>query len=232
MLLVQLLSLLVSDPIQFIFVVLLLIVPLMLSVTFHEWAHGIVAYNLGDPTPKLSGRLTLNPFAHIDPVGTLMLLLVGIGWAKPVPVNTLNIPEKYKLMLVAIAGPLSNFLLAILFSILLVIVHIFAKDNPNSFFVMLEMPLNIIIKINLILAVFNLIPIPPLDGSRVIYWLLPDGLSQKYNFLEPYGIFIVFILLFTVGFKFIVNIAEYIQTKLILFIAHIVYNYLQLVSQI
>ena len=215
MLLVQLIHLLLTNPLQFIAVILMLIVPLLLSITFHEWSHGYVAYKFGDPTPKMHGRLTLNPFAHLDPLGTLMLFLVGIGWAKPVPIDILNIPDKTKQMLVALAGPMSNILLAIIFSIILAIITISNESTFNSAFPMLSMTINLIIRINLILALFNLIPIPPLDGSRVIAWLLPEPFALKYYYLEPYGIAVLFIILFSGGFQFLIKAVDLLQSKLI-----------------
>src|SRR3989339_2101986 len=114
MLLYYLIQLLIKNPIAFFIALLVLIFPLLISITVHEWAHGMAAYKFGDPTPKNQGRLTLNPFAHLDLVGTLMLFIIGIGWAKPVEINPGNIEQpnkKFKLMMVAFAGPLSNFIL-------------------------------------------------------------------------------------------------------------------------
>lgn len=225
MLLFQLLNLLIKDPLQFIAVITMLIVPLLISITFHEWAHGFVAYKFGDPTPKLYGRLTLNPLAHLDPVGTLMLFLVGIGWAKPVPINILNIPDKTKQMLVALAGPASNLLLAVIFSVILVSLTMFYKGADNGIFSMLSMTINLVIRINLILAIFNLIPIPPLDGSRVFAWVLPEVMANKYFSLEPYGIPLLFLMLFTVGFKFIIVTADLLQLKMLEIIKLFITNY-------
>ena len=109
MLLYQLIKLLFQNPLIFLIFFIVLTIPLLISITIHEWAHGFVAYKFGDPTPKEQGRLSLNPFRHLDPIGTLMLFVVGIGWAKPVEINPNNIRDRHKLMLVAFAGPLSNF---------------------------------------------------------------------------------------------------------------------------
>lgn len=214
MLLYQLLNLLVKDPLQFFAVIIMLIVPLLISITLHEWSHGYVAYKFGDPTPKMHGRLTLNPLAHLDPLGTLMLFLVGIGWAKPVPINILNIPNRTQQMLVALAGPLSNLLLAVIFSIISVCLTVFYKEDTSGLFTMLSMTIDLVIRINLILAIFNMIPIPPLDGSRVFAWILPESAVNKYYFLEPYGIALLFIILFSGGFQFILGIADFVQLKI------------------
>lgn len=171
-----------------------------LAITAHEFAHGFCAYKLGDPTAKYAGRLTLNPLAHIDPFGTillpLMLMLSGapvIGWAKPVPINFWGLKNpKRDMALVGLAGPLANFLCAFL-----------AASILKKFFLHNEYaiaPLISFIQINLALAVFNLIPIPPLDGSRLLLIFIPWGAMRLYNTLERYGFVILFIL---VWFRFI-----------------------------
>lgn len=212
MLLIYLLNLLIHNPIQFFVTIAILIVPLFLSVSVHEWAHGYVAYKFGDMTPKMQGRLTLNPFAHLDPIGTLMLFIIGIGWAKPVMVNPLYFPSKTKQMLVALAGPASNFLLAVIFGVMLVALQL---SGYNEIFKIVEASLHLIIRINLILGIFNLIPIPPLDGSKVLAWILPDFIKEKYLSLEPYGFVLVLFILFTVGFSFLMKIANVFQEKLL-----------------
>lgn len=207
-------QLLLNDPVQFLLMVLILVVPLLISITFHEWAHGFVAYKFGDPTPKMAGRLTLNPFAHLDLVGTLMLFLVGIGWAKPVPINPLNIPSKTHQMLVAVAGPLSNVLLAVIFSFVSVFLTTCCKAQITGVYSILPVTVDLIVRINLILALFNMIPIPPLDGSRVVAWVLPEDLAYKYYYFEPYGIALIFVILFSGGFNFILNAVTFLQSKL------------------
>ncbi len=214
MLLAQLLNLLINDPVQFLVAIMMLIVPLLISITFHEWSHGYVAYKFGDPTPKLFGRLTLNPFAHLDPLGTLMLFIIGIGWAKPVPINTLNIESRTKQMLVALAGPLSNLLLAIVFTLVSVCISLFYKGPVTDIIALMHITVTVVIKINLILAIFNMLPIPPFDGSRVLAWMMPDRLAEKYLSLEPYGIAIAFLILFTFGFKFVLYAADFVQSKM------------------
>jgi Zn-dependent protease len=181
------------------------VLPVLLAITLHEVAHGWVARYLGDSTAAKLGRLSLNPIKHIDPIGTvlvpaIMILLPGnflFGWAKPVPVdvNKLGSP-KIDMAIVAVAGPLSNLVMAILWA-LLIKLNISDNVNPNS----LEHTLVLMglagIIINLILMVLNLIPLPPLDGGRVVAGLLPDKLSVKYARIERYGLFIIVGLLFT-----------------------------------
>lgn len=182
-----LLSLLMNNPVTF----LLLAVPLLYSVILHEIAHGLVASWFGDNTAKYSGRLTLNPMAHLDPVGTLMLFFVGFGWAKPVPVNYNNLNNsRLGIMAVALAGCITNILLATV-AIFLMQLQVF---NTNPAFATI---LPIVIKINIILAAFNLIPIPPLDGSKVLMGFLPEEAQSNLARIEPYGFFIIIILLYT-----------------------------------
>jgi len=178
--------------------IIILILILFISITFHEYAHGWVAHKLGDPTPKQSGRLTLNPIAHIDPFGTIalpILLLIAsggafaIGYAKPMPINPYHFKNPKKdLKLVGAAGPSANIILAILLTL------IYKIGIP-----MFAQALILGVAINLMLAIFNLVPIPPLDGSRIVASLLPTQLAYKYLKIEPYGFLIIF-LLFVLGF--------------------------------
>ena len=174
----------------------LLVVPVLFSITFHEVSHGYAAFRLGDPTARNAGRLTLNPISHIDPVGLLVLVVTRmIGWAKPVPVD----PRYFKnprqdMMWVSLAGPASNLLLAVVFA---VISRVVPPIAPSSFLYPLAIMLQFMIVINVGLAVFNLIPIPPLDGSHILQGLLPPEMARSYSKIEPYGFIILLVLVFT-----------------------------------
>lgn len=177
---------------------LILFLPLLVfSVIIHEVAHGFVALSQGDDTALVSGRLTLNPVPHLDPLGSVIFPAICVlmkmpvfGWAKPVPVNPLRFNHyRSGTILVSLAGPLSNFLLSVMFVVMLYFsVTQFALMEKFSF---LPKFLNQAIILNLVLAVFNLFPIPPLDGSRVVSVLLPSEIAMRYDALEPYGFFIV-----------------------------------------
>lgn len=202
---------LIKTPILLLAFVFLTIVPLLFSIVLHELAHGFVAYKFGDITPKAMGRLTFNPIAHLDPLGTLLLFVIGLGWAKPVIVNLENIPNSTKQMLVALAGPLSNFLLALIFAGAISILENDFLFPPNHFVIIF---FHMVVKINIGLGLFNLIPIPPMDGSRVVSWLLPNKLKEGYNKLEPYGMFILMFLFFVIGFDWLFKYAIMLQKYL------------------
>lgn len=174
--------------------------PILLAITLHEVAHGWAARYLGDPTAASLGRLSLNPIKHIDPVGTIavpaILLVLGgflFGWAKPVPVNMqrLNDPKR-DMALVAAAGPASNFVMAVLWAFAMKMGLM--SESELTRMILVEMG-KVGLFINLILMVLNLIPIPPLDGGRVLSGVLPDKMSMALAKLEPYGLFIIFGLL-------------------------------------
>ena len=163
----------------------------------HEFAHGYVAYKLGDDTARLKGRLTMNPLAHVDPFGALMVLLVGFGYAKPVPVNIGRFKRgkrKQYMALTAFAGPISNILMAMIFTFLECLVYYkLLGINENMQYVMLF--LSVAAQINISLAVFNLLPIPPLDGSRILNAFLPDRIYYKLMQYERYIVLAVFALI-------------------------------------
>lgn len=171
--------------------ILALVPAIMLALTVHEYAHGFVADRLGDHTARYAGRLTLNPIAHVDWLGLLLLFIAGFGWAKPVPVNPYNLRGNVKqgLLLVSLAGPTANLVLALAASVLLGLI-----DYMQSGFGLLL--LYQLIYINVVLAVFNLIPIPPLDGSKILAGLLP-GRQEWLIALEQYGVLVLLILMVT-----------------------------------
>jgi Zn-dependent protease len=176
-----LLKLLTRDPLAFAFVA----IPLLFSVIIHEVAHGWVAYKMGDPTAKWAGRLTFNPLKHLDPIGTLMLFLAGFGWAKPVPVNFSNISDRRKgLIFVSSAGILANILFAFF---ALLFIRLFSASSSGSAFILIYY----VVQINLTLAALNLIPIPPLDGSKILMGFVSERTQYLLAHLEPYGFFII-----------------------------------------
>jgi len=174
-------------------IIILLAPPILLALTFHEFMHGWVAYQLGDPTAKMAGRLTMNPLAHLDPFGTIMIFLVRFGWAKPVPVNPNYFREpKRDMLLVSIAGPAANIFLGFLSGLLLRTFHAgFFNFMPVNILQPVYIMIKLSLQINLALAIFNLLPVPPLDGSKILYGLLPYRYEYIYEYLERYGPFIL-----------------------------------------
>lgn len=171
-----------------------IVVAALFAIILHEIAHGLVSTWLGDPTPKRQGRLSLNPLKHLDPIGTLCLIFFHVGWAKPVVVN----PDYYKnkkrgMALVALAGPLMNFLLAI-FSIIIMAIFVKVNTYSNVLIIIYNFLLYFSV-INLGLGLFNLIPIPPLDGSRILGAFLKDDTYEQYMKYERYGFIIIAIIL-------------------------------------
>lgn len=173
--------------------ILLLSIPAVLwAITFHEFCHGYASYKLGDPTAHIRGRLTLNPLAHLDPMGAIMLLLFRFGWAKPVPID----PRYYKnprrdILIVSAAGVAGNIATAVLVGLLVRVLPMAILKNFAVF-----MFIQMMVLINIGLAVFNLVPIPPLDGSKLFYPLIPRSLLKYYYWLERYGMFVLMALLF------------------------------------
>ena len=180
----------------------IMLVPALLAVTMHEVAHGFIAEKFGDPTARLLGRLTLNPIKHLDPIGTIALLVFGFGWARPVPVNPNNLRRAQKDMIwVSLAGPAANLMLALFSALLLrVIVYIAAMLPENSQILPLINPVGLMaafgLYINVILCLFNLLPIPPLDGGRVLMGVLPEKQSQLLRRIEPFGMLLIVFLIF------------------------------------
>ncbi|KQR27860.1 site-2 protease family protein [Deinococcus sp. Leaf326] len=178
-----LLSLLTSNPTAFVIIALALV----LSLAVHEFAHAFVADRLGDPTPRRYGRVTVNPLAHLDPFGTLLLLVAGFGFAKPVPVNPNNV-GRWGMLWVAAAGPISNLIIALISAGLLVVL----PQTPLVLQVLLT-----VLGVNIVLAVFNLIPIPLLDGSRILGALVPSlGRSLAQFEAMPFSFLIVMAFIF------------------------------------
>ena len=182
---------------------------LVLSLSIHEYAHAWVAYKLGDISQKIRGRLTLNPLAHIDPIGFIAIVLVGVGWGKPVTVDDRNFKDSRKgMMLTSLAGPASNLLLAILVTIILKLLMVFGVMNSiinsNTGNIILNMLLYVI-QFNIVFGIFNLIPLPPLDGSKVLAYFLPQRARGFMYTLERYSFFIILIIYFT-------NLTSYIIT--------------------
>lgn len=172
------------------------IVSLLIAFTVHEFSHAYVAYKFGDPTAKNEGRVTLNPISHLDPIGTLLILIAGFGWARPVPVNRFHFKNpKLAGVLVSFAGPFSNLIVAIL-GFLIFYGLLAAGVGPDlPFFV--EPFFNILINLNVLLFVFNLIPLPPLDGYRIVQDLVSADLRAKMTQYEQYGSLIFLILIIT-----------------------------------
>lgn len=178
-------------------------VPVLAAITIHEVSHGYVAYLLGDPTAKNAGRLTLNPLKHLDPLGTLVLVLTRmIGWAKPIPVDPRYFADPKKgMMLVSVAGPASNFALALVFALLYHFLNygfwVMGGQALAAMFKPLVLMCQAGVVINLALGMFNLLPIPPLDGSKILAGVLPPDLANGLLRLERYGFVIILLLVFT-----------------------------------
>ncbi len=185
-----LISLLTRDPLDFALVV----IPLLFSVIIHEVAHGWVAYRMGDATAKWSGRLSLNPLRHLDPIGTLMLFLAGFGWAKPVPVNFNNLKDiRRGVIFVSSAGILANILFAL---VGLTFARLLSASHSGMALIPVYKVCTYVAYVNITLASLNLIPIPPLDGSKILMGILWEKTPHFLTRLEPYGFFIIIGLLY------------------------------------
>lgn len=185
--------------------VVLRVAGLLIAITVHEVAHGYTAFLLGDRTAYMRGRLTLNPVSHLDPLGALMLFLVGFGWAKPVPVSPYNFRDPRRgMLLVSVAGPASNIALAALIAIPIRagLFPLAALGHMLNVWILNLMLITIML--NLALAVFNLLPVPPLDGSKILAGLVPTYYHQKLAFLDTYGHLILILLLLTGLHRYII----------------------------
>jgi Zn-dependent protease len=195
--------------------VLIAFIVLLFSLTVHETAHAWTADRLGDPTARTLGRVSLNPVVHVDPIGTIVFPLVAmvsgvplIGWAKPVPVDIRRLAHPRRdYMLVAAAGPASNLVMAVAASLALAVMPITPPvlDEPNVS-VPLATLFSIAIQLNLLLAVFNMIPIPPLDGGNVLAGLLPPGLAARFDQIRPYGVLLIYAVILTDAYIYLVVI--------------------------
>ena len=196
-----------------------ILIPVLFAITLHEVGHGWVAKQFGDRTAEIQGRLTLNPIAHMDPLGTvllpgLLLYLGGLvfGWAKPVPINPMNLGNpKRDMFFVAIAGPAANFLMTCFWSIFFAVnVFLFGEQHYLHPYIILMAQTGVFI--NLVLMVFNLLPIPPLDGGRVLRSIVNEKIGRTIDLIEPYGFFIVVGLLFLGALQPIFKIVQSIAT--------------------
>lgn len=193
---------------------------ILLSLTVHEYFHGWTANKLGDPTAKMQGRLTLNPIAHLDILGTILMFAVGFGWAKPVPIDPRNFKDPKKdTILVAIAGPLSNLVMALAAGLALRYMipgMVSGEISSEGIYPVIAIILILTLVYGIALAVFNMIPIPPLDGSRVLYGILPNRYAYAYSRFEPYGVLFLFALFIFGGgvFKYLLVPLSYISVML------------------
>jgi len=204
----MLLKLLLNDPITF----LLIAIPLLYSLVLHELAHAVCAAKFGDDTAKNMGRFSLNPFKHLDPAGTALFLIFGFGWAKPVHINYSNLrPQKMGIIMCSLAGVFTNFVLAFIALLLFKLIGPYI-DSPKIYSLIL------MAQINLILASFNILPIPPLDGSRVLSVISPPSIRRFLNKIERFGIIILFALLYIGALDGIIDIIRDFFMRIITFL--------------
>jgi len=188
---------------------------LLVAFTIHELSHAVVADRMGDPTPRRMGRITLNPIAHLDPIGTILLLVSGFGWAKPVMINPMNLRGNPRtgMAIVAAAGPISNLIMAVFFSLPFKLGLVaFSAFGASSVIPSLSEILFQFVWINLILAFFNLIPIPPLDGYKILTGILPPDVAYRLRPLEQYGFLILMGVIFILPMLGIDLISNLIMT--------------------
>jgi Zn-dependent protease len=207
----SLISLLENNPMTFV----VLLVAIIIALSVHEYSHALAAKLLGDPTAEREGRLTLNPLAHIDILGMLMLILFRFGWGKPVPYNPFNLKNrKLGEALIAIAGPLANLITAIAVGLIVRALNFFGYYDPENLMIVFFQSLMFI---NLALMLFNLIPIYPLDGSKILFSLLPEKLYYIREVMERYGIFILLFLVFFFSdfFRFLIYIIEFLMNLIL-----------------
>ncbi len=192
----------------------------------HEYAHALVADKLGDKTARLSGRLTLNPLAHIDPFGALLIIIAGFGYAKPVPVNPRNFKDaKGGMALTAVAGPVSNLIMSFLFMLCFCAVYRFAPVTEGSFSFALAQFFLYASQINVSLAVFNLIPVPPLDGSRILRLLIPDRVYyEKIARYEQYFVYAILLLVLVGVLDTPISLASTFFSNIFLKVARLIFG--------
>ncbi len=222
-----------DDIFYFVLERLPFILLILISLPLHEFAHGYIANKLGDDTAYYQGRLTLNPFAHLDILGTVSMALFGYGWAKPVPVNPMRFKCNMRLgmALTALAGPVSNLILAFIFTVLTKGAFLIGAGTGNAFFLFLNWLFYIMLQTNIVLAFFNLLPIPPLDGSRILNHFLPYRAQAFMDRLEDYSRYIILgiVLLnsrsgiFSTIVGFLSSVFIWIFDKLTFFMGELVY---------
>jgi Zn-dependent protease len=199
-----------AEVLQILRMIVILVPGFLIAVTVHEFAHGLIAYRFGDSTAKDAGRLTLNPISHLDLFGSLVLILTQmIGWAKPVPVNPQRLRNPRKdMMWISTAGPVANFIAALvlagIFHITVIMIAAFGEvgELPNIVRGSVAM-LIFAVQINIGLGIFNLLPVPPLDGSKILMGVLPAKAAAQFSRIEPYGIFLLLLLIVTDAFDYV-----------------------------